>query len=116
MKRGEVVIVDWPFASGKGKKPRPALVVQNDRDNARLSNTSLAMITSVTRRALEPTQYLIELHTAEGQQSGLVHDSVVNCAHLLTVEQSRILQTIGNLSTSTMQKIGDCLKAALELP
>jgi mRNA-degrading endonuclease toxin of MazEF toxin-antitoxin module len=58
MKRGEVVIVDWPLfrPSGSGKaKARPALVVQNDMDNARLTNTILAMITSVTRRALEPT-------------------------------------------------------------
>jgi len=55
MKRGDIVIVDWPFASGLGRKPRPALVVQNDRDNSRLLNTVLAMITTVSKRAFEPT-------------------------------------------------------------
>ena len=49
MKRGDVVLVDWPFAGGAGAKLRPALVVQNDRDNQRLTNTILAMITSVTK-------------------------------------------------------------------
>jgi mRNA interferase MazF len=116
LKRGEVVIVDWPFASGKGRKPRPALIVQNDRDNQRLVNTVLAMITSVTKRALEATQLLIELNTAEGKQSGLMQDSVVNCSQLLTVERSRILYVIGSLPPAIMQQIDECLKAALGIP
>lgn len=114
--RGEVVIVNWPFASGVGRKPRPALVIQNNRDNQRLVNTILAMITSVTHRALEPTQLLIELNTQQGRQSGLRQDSVVNCAHLLTVDQSRILHAIGSLPVASMQQINHCLKAALEIP
>jgi len=39
-------------------------VIQNDRDNQRLLNTIVVQITSVTRRALEPTQLLIELTNA----------------------------------------------------
>jgi mRNA interferase MazF len=115
VQRGDVVIVDWPFASGVGHKARPALVVQNDRDNQRLTNTILAIITSVTRRAFEPTQLLIELATAEGKHSGLRQDSVVNCAHLLTVEKTRILHVIGSLPATAMQKVTECLKSALEL-
>src|SRR5438132_1576769 len=95
VQRGAVVIVDWPFAGGGGRKPRPALIIQNDRDNQRLQNTILAMITSLTRRAQEPTQLFIDLSTTEGKQSGLRQDSVVNCVNLFTVEQTKILQTIG---------------------
>jgi len=43
--RGDVVVVAFPFISGGGGKNRPALVVQCDRDNQRLSNTIVAMIT-----------------------------------------------------------------------
>lgn len=39
VQRGEVVLVDYPYASGTGAKVRPALVIQNDRDNQRLLNT-----------------------------------------------------------------------------
>jgi len=119
MKRGDLVIVDWPLfrAVGAGMaKPRPALVVQNDKDNARLTNTILAMITSVTRRSLEPTQLLIEIATQDGKQTGLRQDSVVNCVNLLTVEQSRILHIIGTLSNTLMQSVNNCLKVALDLP
>jgi mRNA interferase MazF len=116
VQRGGVVIVDWPFASGRGRKPRPALIVQNDHDNQRLQNTILAMITSTTRRALEPTQLFIDLSSQDGQLSGLRQDSVVNCINLFTVEQTKILQTIGHLSPALMQQANGCLKAALQLP
>jgi mRNA-degrading endonuclease toxin of MazEF toxin-antitoxin module len=48
MRRGEIVIVAFPFATGGGGKNRPAVVVQCDRDNRRLSNTIIAMITGNT--------------------------------------------------------------------
>jgi mRNA interferase MazF len=116
VQRGDVVLVDYPYATGGGTKVRPVLVIQNNRDNQRLLNTIVAQITSVTRRALEPTQLLIEMVTLEGQQSGLRQDSVVNCVNLLTLDKSRVLRKLGSLPDTIMQKINNCLKAALELP
>jgi mRNA-degrading endonuclease toxin of MazEF toxin-antitoxin module len=39
MNRADVVIVEIPFAGGRGSKKRPALAVQNDHDNQRFANT-----------------------------------------------------------------------------
>ncbi len=61
--RGDVVLVDYPFTTG-GAKVRPALVVQNDRDNARMTNTIVAQISGNTARVNEATQHLIELAAA----------------------------------------------------
>jgi len=116
VQRGDVVLVDYPYPAGGGTKVRPVLVIQNDRDNQRLLNTIVAQITSVTRRSLEPTQLLIEITTAEGQRSGLRQDSVVNCVNLLTLDKARILRKPGSLPNALMQKVDNCLKAALELP
>jgi mRNA interferase MazF len=115
IQRGDVVIIDWPFTSGAGSKPRPALVIQNDRDNARLVNVIVAMITSRTHRSGEPTQVLIDVSTPDGQRTGLHRASVVNCANLFTVEQTKILHTIGKLSAALTQQVDAALKAALEL-
>ena len=49
--RGDVVLVRFRFSSGTGAKVRPALVLQSDRNNQRLANTIVAMITSTTERA-----------------------------------------------------------------
>ena len=115
VQRGDVVLLDYPYASGGGAKVRPALVVQNDRDNQRLTNTIVVQITSVTRRALEPTQLLVELSTAEGQQSGLRQDSVVNCVNIVTLEKGKILRRLGALPESLLQQVDGCLMAALDL-
>ena len=116
VQRGDVVLVDYPYAAGGGIKVRPVLVIQNDRDNQRLLNTIVAQITSVTRRALEPTQLLIEIATPAGQQSGLRQNSVVNCVNLLTLDKDKVLRKLGSLPDVLMQQINNCLKAALELP
>ena len=47
--RGDVVLVDFLFASGTGSKPRPAVVVQNDTNIRRLATTVFAPITTVLR-------------------------------------------------------------------
>src|SRR5438128_1720588 len=102
VRRGDVILAFYPFASGAGAKKRPVLVVQNDRDNRRLSNTIVAQITSNTRRAHEPTHLLIEIASADGRQSGLLCDSVISCVNLATINESRIDRIIGSLSPSLM--------------
>jgi mRNA interferase MazF len=65
---------------------------------------------------IEPTQLLIEIATAEGLQSGLLHDSAVKCERLHAIMQNLVRRKIGSLPAATMLMIDDCLKAALELP
>ena len=115
VQRGDVVLLDYPYASGSGGKVRPALVVQNDRDNQRLTNTIVVQITSVTRRALETTQLFVEVSTPVGQLSGLRQDSVVNCVNILTVETAKILRRLGALPDPLLRQIDACLMAALGL-
>ena len=115
LKRGDVVIVAFPFSSGTGAKSRPALVVQCDRNNRRLTNVILAAITTTTHRSGEPTQLLIEVGTPAGQQSGLLKDSVVTCENLTTVAQNRVVRTIGSLPNSVLAQVNECLRASLAI-
>ncbi len=92
-------------------------MVQADHNNARLDHTIIAIITKTTHRAArERTQFLIDIATPEGTQSGLLHTSAVKCEHLATVDRSLILRVIGSLPAGTMTHIDACLKAALALP
>jgi mRNA interferase MazF len=115
IQRGDIILVDYPYTSSSEAKVRPVLVIQNDRDNQRLKNTIVAQITSQTQRSLEATQLLIKLATDEGQESGLRQNSVINCVNLLTISKDKILRKLGHLPNSTLQKVNDCLKTALEL-
>jgi mRNA interferase MazF len=111
------VLVDFPYATGGGSKVRPVLVVQCDRNNARLQDTIVAIITSNTTRAgAEPTQYLIDSNHPDWRASGLLLPSVVKCEHIYTFNLRRILRHLGWLSAGTMRQVDDCLKASLDLP
>jgi hypothetical protein len=47
---------------------------------------------------------LIEIGTPDGQQTGLVMDSVVNCLNLFTLEQTKVLRVLGRLSPTLWAK------------
>src|SRR5262245_2687864 len=115
-RRGDVVIVDFPFTDVAQAKVRPALVVQNDRGKARLREPVVAMIPGKLHRPGDPSHLLVDPGTPGGASSGLHAPSLVSCNNLFTVEQDNILRTIGHLSDVLKQQLGGCLKAALELP
>jgi len=114
--RGDIILADLPYTDRTGSKMRPAMVVQNDRNNARLDDVILAMITRTTSRsATEPTQLLIDVTTPEGQATGFLHSSAVKCEHLITLHQKFVQRVIGQLPAALMLQINECLKDSLEL-
>ena len=116
IRRGDVVIVDFPFTDTGQSKVRPAVVVQNDRDNQRVRKTVVAMVTGNLRHRNEPTHLFIDPARSDGASSGLSFPSLVVCNNLFTLEQAAIQQVIGRLSDVLQAKINDCLKTALQLP
>ena len=117
VRRGEVVLVDFPYSDHTGSKVRPALVVQADALNQHLDDTILALITgSRHRRVGAATQVVIDITTAEGQQTGLRFNSVIQCENLLVYNQALILRVLGRLSATAMEQINTGLKAALGIP
>ena len=110
VRRGDVVLVAFPYTDGSSGKVRPALVVQADHNNQRLRNTVIAMITGNTRLVgTEPTQLLID------QTSGVPGPSAVKCENLYTVAQSDILRTLGRLTPEQVVVVDTCLRNALGL-
>jgi mRNA interferase MazF len=117
VRRGEVVLVDFPYSDHTGSKVRPALAVQADAWNQRLDDTILALITgSRHRRIGAATQFAIDITTSEGRQTGLRLNSVIQCENLLTYDQALILRVLGRLSAASLEQINNCLKAALSIP
>jgi mRNA-degrading endonuclease toxin of MazEF toxin-antitoxin module len=114
IRRGDVVMVEFPYTDAAQSKVRPAVVVLNDRDNQRLRKTVVAMITGNLRRKGDPSHLFID--PAAEPSSGLRYPSLVSCNNLLTVEHTDIRQTIGHLSDVLKLQLNGCLKAALEPP
>jgi mRNA interferase MazF len=106
-RRGDVVIIDFPFTDSGQSKIRPALVVQNDRDNQKIRKTVIAMITGNLRRQGDPSHLHVDPGHPDGVSSGLSFPSLVSCNYLFTVEQNSIQQVIGHLSDLLKQRLDD---------
>lgn len=113
VRRGDVVLVDYPYSDRTGSKVRPCVVVQGDLNNQRLDDTIVVTISSRSQHAHEPTQLLIDLSTPAGQQSGLLFTSTIQCANILTVDCGFVLRKIGTLPLDAMRQVSECLKEAL---
>lgn len=110
--RGDIVVTRVP-QSGPSKF-RPFVVVQNNQNNARLTNVILAMITSNTRLVGKvATQVLVEL-SSEKQSTGLTLKSAIKCENLYTVPQKNV-RKIGQLSDALMSQVDDALVVSLGL-
>ncbi len=111
-KRGDVILVLFPDSNLLTAKPRPGLIVQSDNLQTGLSQVIVAMITSKMFRAYHSSRVTILLSTSEGQQSGLLTDSVVMTDNLATIVESAIDRVIGSLP---MTKVDVALRHTLNL-
>ncbi len=96
--RGDVVLVLFPDSNLRTAKRRPAIVVQADGLNTGLSQTIVAMITSNMGRAGHLSRVSVSRASSQGQQMGLLADSVVMTDNLATVLENEIDRIIGRCS------------------
>jgi mRNA interferase MazF len=109
MKRGEIIIVEYPFTDQVGSKRRPALVIQSDAIKS--PDTLIAAISASAQ--LTVTRVLIE--PSKEPNNHVKQSCVVRCENISTIQQQLILGSIGFLSKKTMQQVDECLKKALGL-
>jgi mRNA interferase MazF len=116
MKRGDVVIAQFPYADRRPAVYRPCLVVQADYYNQRIKNVLLATITTNLNRRNDPAHLFIDVSAPDGQRTGLLANSLVSCLNLAVLPATDVGQKVGEFSPAAMQQINNCLKAALEIP
>jgi mRNA interferase MazF len=102
--RGDIALVLFPNSNLSSAKTRPALIVQANNLQSGLPQIIVAMITSQMFRAGHPSHVTVLLNSLEGQQSGLLTDSVVMTDNLATIIISAVNRIIGSLSTPEIDK------------
>lgn len=112
VRRNDVVLVLFPNSNLTTAKTRPALIVQANGLDTGLPQVIVAMITSQMARAGHPSRFTVLLSSTEGQQSGLLTDSVVMTDNLATITLSAIQRVIGSLPATD---VDDALRHTLGL-
>lgn len=123
VKRGDIYWVDFePGKEGEEGGRRPALVVQNDLGNSFSPTTVVVAVT----RTIPPRPYPFAV-LIEPADSGLPDRSTINCAQVVTVQQSgpasRLLapagesdiRPIGRLGPQKMAEVDQALRYHLDL-
>jgi mRNA interferase MazF len=86
-KSGDVLFVFFPHSDLCTAMLRPALVVQVDNFQTGLPQVIAAMITSRLFRANHPSRVTVLRPSPEGQQAGLLTDSVAMTDNLATIAE-----------------------------
>jgi mRNA interferase MazF len=100
----------WTVAGGVyATKPRPALVIQDDRYDATDSVTVLPLTTTTVEAPL------LRVPVAASEVSGLRQDSHVIIDKLTTVRRSNVQERVGRLTSTQLVEVERAMLAFLGL-
>lgn len=102
-KRGDIVLVPFPFTDFSTLKQRPALIISSDAFNRSREDVILVALTSQTESASKGGNYLIK--GTEQKRSGLLREGVVLVGKIITIDQRLIRNRLGSLSPKTLVEI-----------
>lgn len=106
MRRGEI----WTVAGGVyASKPRPALIVQDDRYDATASVTVLPLTTTPVDAPL------LRIAVPATATTGIAQDSFVMVDKLTTVRRSNVRERVGRLTADQLVEVERALLAFLGL-
>ena len=112
MRRGEIWWIDFGEPSGPGPGfRRPCLIVSSNRFNEGKIRT--VIVATITFQLHYETMQGCFRLPAKG--TGLQQSSIVNLAHLTTVDKRTLKQRIGAISQETWKTLDDALHVVLGL-
>lgn len=95
MKKGEIVLIPFPFTDLSGLKNRPALVLINSE-----VDITVAFISSQLKSEAD-----YDLLLLPSEINGLKKKSILKISKLATLEKNLILGKLGNLDEIEMKKV-----------
>lgn len=107
-RKGEVILVPFPFTDLSTTKVRPALVLTTEAYEQATGSIIVAMITSVAHSTA------FDYRLSDWKAAKLLYPSWVR-TKLATLDPSLVRHTIGRLSDSDMQEVEVRMKSAFEL-
>jgi mRNA interferase MazF len=108
MKRGEIWIVELPFANGKEQRGRrPCLVLAETK-------TDIVIVVPFTSN-LYALRFPYTVEIKKSKENGLEKDSVALVFHVQALDRKRFVSKVGDLERQNMKQIGELLKKLLQL-
>lgn len=109
-KRGDVILVPFPFSDQTTTKKRPAVIINSNSYNQISSDIVIMAITSRTEEVFGIGEVLVK----DWSKAGLIKPSSTKSA-ISTIEQSLVLKKLGSLSLSDFTELDKALKDLLSI-
>lgn len=112
LKKGDLVLVPFPFTDLKTTKLRPSIVLWVDPSGL---DITVCFISSQKISKIALDEFVIETTDAEFSQTGLKITSKVKVSKIVTIERNLIARKLGKLGNDLLQKLNDCLKNTFQI-
>lgn len=114
MRRGDVVLIKFPFTDLSSTKVRPALIISNENYNADQEDIVLILITSNISR-LSSDDCLLNPSNPEFKNTGLKQASAFRVGKIQTLNKKLINSKLGFVGPNTLREIERRLRNLLQL-
>lgn len=113
IRRGDIVLLPYPFTDLSGQKARPALVVSSDKFNQNNQDAIFLFITKTDYKS--PFDLRVDITDPRFKTTGLKAASTFRTSKIMTLQKSLARVRIGRAETSLMGDIELRLKSLLQL-
>lgn len=114
IKRGDILLIEFPHSDLRGTAVRPALVLSNDQHNAANADLVCLMISSQVGKA-RADDLVLSSTDPDFQQTGLRYDSVFRVSRLQALEKTIVQRYLGRASDRVLGEVGKGVAKLLEL-
>ena len=106
-KRGDIVLIPFPFTNLSGQKIRPGLIVSSSPSD---NDVIVVFITSNTKLRIKDI-----IPVLPSSQNGIKVSSGIVCSKIATLDRNNILGKIGLIESVLQNKVDTSLKKVLGL-
>jgi len=113
IKRGDILLLSFPFTDQQTRKVRPALVISSNSFNKRSQDAIFVFIT--TKEYTEPFDIRIKETDPSFQTTKLKAASTLRISKLMCLEQKLAIRRLGHVDKHILKKVNSALTRLFDL-
>jgi len=111
-KKGDIVLVPFPFTNLTGEKIRPALILSGKEIG---DDVTLCFISSLIPKKILNNEVLVKKEGKNFSNTGLKTNSIIKVTKIATLEKKIILGKLGILDVENLIKVKIIIKKYFEI-
>ncbi len=113
IRRGDIVLLSFPFTDLSGTKVRPAILISDDSFNQQ--NNDGIFICVTTQKYQTPFDIQLNKSSPSFRSSGLKENSTIRASKIMCLDKNLVRRRLGSADSALMKKIQSALKCLLAL-